>query len=130
MAKGDDYDVGYGKPPKSGQFKPGNSGNPKGRPKAPPKVEDLIAREANRKIAITLAGAKVTLSQAEVMVKALMQKAMKGDIACAKVILLGLQAYPHPPEDGALINEHELSLLKEVLAEAAEPEDPQGAKAP
>lgn len=29
-----DYDVGYGKPPKSGQFKPGKSGNPKGRPRS------------------------------------------------------------------------------------------------
>lgn len=27
------YKVGYGKPPKSGQFKPGQSGNSKGRPK-------------------------------------------------------------------------------------------------
>ena len=32
MSKHKDYDVGYGKPPKSGQFKPGQSGNPKGRP--------------------------------------------------------------------------------------------------
>ena len=28
-----DYEVGYGKPPKSKRFKPGASGNPKGRPK-------------------------------------------------------------------------------------------------
>jgi hypothetical protein len=28
-----EYKVGYGKPPRSGQFKRGNSGNPKGRPK-------------------------------------------------------------------------------------------------
>ena len=27
------YEVGYGKPPKSTQFKPGRSGNPKGRTK-------------------------------------------------------------------------------------------------
>lgn len=27
-----DYEVGYGKPPKSGQFKKGQSGNPRGRP--------------------------------------------------------------------------------------------------
>lgn len=27
-------DVGYGKPPKRTQFKPGQSGNPKGRPRA------------------------------------------------------------------------------------------------
>lgn len=32
-AQGDDYAVGYGRPPKVTQFKPGQSGNPKGRPK-------------------------------------------------------------------------------------------------
>ncbi|MGA2795658.1 MAG: DUF5681 domain-containing protein [Roseiarcus sp.] len=30
------YDVGYCKPPKSGQFKPGQSGNPHGKPKKQP----------------------------------------------------------------------------------------------
>ncbi len=25
--------IGYGRPPKAGQFKPGQSGNPQGRPK-------------------------------------------------------------------------------------------------
>ena len=28
-----DYKIGYGKPPKQHQFKPGNNANPKGRPK-------------------------------------------------------------------------------------------------
>ena len=28
-----DYEVGYAKPPQEGRFKPGRSGNPKGRPK-------------------------------------------------------------------------------------------------
>jgi hypothetical protein len=32
-ANGADYVVGYGKPPKSGQFRPGQSGNPGGRPR-------------------------------------------------------------------------------------------------
>ena len=30
-----DYEVGYGKPPKHSRFKPGQSGNPKGRPRVP-----------------------------------------------------------------------------------------------
>jgi hypothetical protein len=30
------YDVGYGKPPAKGQFKPGQSGNPGGRRKGQP----------------------------------------------------------------------------------------------
>jgi hypothetical protein len=29
------YDIGYGKPPKHSQFPKGKSGNPNGRPKAP-----------------------------------------------------------------------------------------------
>ena len=32
-ANGATFEVGYGKPPKSGQFKPGRSGNPGGRPR-------------------------------------------------------------------------------------------------
>ena len=28
-----DYEIGYGKPPKQTRFKPGQSGNPRGRPK-------------------------------------------------------------------------------------------------
>ena len=118
MPQSGDYEVGYGKPPKSGQFKPGQSGNPKGRPKAPPTFEDLIAKEANKKITLTVGGAKVQLTQAEVVAKALMQKAMKGDIAAAKLVVMGLQAFPHEAGGETSITEHELALLMEVLGEA------------
>lgn len=35
----DDENVGHGKPPKHAQFKPGRSGNPKGRPRKIPRAE-------------------------------------------------------------------------------------------
>lgn len=38
------FSIGYKKPPKETQFKPGVSGNPKGRPKKV-KQEELIAKQ-------------------------------------------------------------------------------------
>ena len=43
-----DYEIGYGKPPRNGRFKPGVSGNAKGRPKRGPLVADeIISRVLN-----------------------------------------------------------------------------------
>lgn len=53
------YEVGYGKPPSATRFKPGQSGNPHGRPKGskniqPPigenTLQDIILKEAYRPI--------------------------------------------------------------------------------
>ena len=49
----DAYAIGYGRPPTSTQFRPGRSGNPKGRTKKGRANKDLIARETlEQKIAI------------------------------------------------------------------------------
>lgn len=40
----DDYEVGYGKPPISGQFKKGQSGNPSGRAKKGPTHKGVLSK--------------------------------------------------------------------------------------
>lgn len=47
-----DYEIGYKKPPKHTQFKPGQSGNPKGRPRKPQTIEDATIQALNQKIKI------------------------------------------------------------------------------
>lgn len=120
---GDEYEVGYGKPPKGSQFKPGQSGNPKGRPKAAPKLDELIAKEAAKLIKVTTEGQTVMLTQGEVVIKALFQKAMKSDLVAAKLVLTAMQALPEAPETEAVIGDHELALLRELLDELS-PEPP------
>jgi hypothetical protein len=52
----DDYEIGYGKPPKSGQFKKGISGNPSGRPKKPTDSVSVLMRELDSKFTINESG--------------------------------------------------------------------------
>ena len=46
----DSYEIGYGKPPKHIQFKKGQSGNPKGRPKKPKNLAALILKTFGDKV--------------------------------------------------------------------------------
>lgn len=66
----DDDEVGYCKPPKKSQWKPKQSGNPKGRPKrSPPKISVDIAEIVRRLDAelIQVRGRKVPRRELELM---------------------------------------------------------------
>jgi hypothetical protein len=51
-----DYAVGYKKPPRQSQFKPGQSGNAKGRPKHLSTPGDVVRKQFRKKITITMGG--------------------------------------------------------------------------
>lgn len=87
----DAYKVGYGKPPKSTQFKKGRSGNPKGRPKKQVSLTSAIHKAAMKKVSVkTAAGTKKT-SVLEVIIERLFNDAAKGDAPSRKVALKLLQ---------------------------------------
>lgn len=74
-----EHKVGYANPPKHTQFKKGQSGNPKGRPKGAKGVKASLRRELESKITVREGGKEVKLSKAEVLAKSLMTDALKGD---------------------------------------------------
>lgn len=45
-----DYEVGYGRPPKETQFKKGQSGNPKGRPKGSRNFKTYVQQVLNKPV--------------------------------------------------------------------------------
>ena len=83
---GGHYKVGYCKPPKDTQFKKGQSGNQRGRPKgAVNKVTEEsilthVAREAYREVSVNDGTKTLTLPLVIVSIRSLMQKAAKGDL--------------------------------------------------
>jgi len=67
-------EVGKGKPPKDKQFKPGQSGNPAGRPKKLPELDQLLAD--------VFGG-----DEMEQILRAMYTRALKGDTRAAEIIL-------------------------------------------
>jgi hypothetical protein len=98
-------EVGYGKPPKHTQFKPGRSGNPNGRPKGTKNLKTDLIEELSERVAITENGRPLKVSKQRLMVKALTAKAVKGDTKAAS-ILIGLlaQTMGLDPQDGAKVD--------------------------
>lgn len=81
------YAVGYAKPPKKTQFKPGHSGNPKGRPKGVKNLATDLEEELSEKLLVTEAGKQHAVTKQRAMLKALVAKALKGDVRAAGTLL-------------------------------------------
>ena len=79
MATSPDYEVGYGRPPRTSQFKSGQSGNPKGRPKGSKNLQTYLDEELNRRIPVTQNGETRMMPKVQVAVVQQVDKAVKGD---------------------------------------------------
>jgi len=82
-----DYDVGYGRPPKQYQFKPGESGYPAGRPKGAKNQATLLHDILHRKITILDRGRKRSVPLIEAMLLKFAEGALKGDPKSAAFLL-------------------------------------------
>lgn len=72
------YEVGYRRPPKASQFRPGSSGNPKGRPKRFPSVEEMFAAELNRSLTIQSAEGATRIPMKVALIRQFLKLAAKG----------------------------------------------------
>jgi hypothetical protein len=83
-----DHDkVGYGKPPKHSRFKPGESGNPRGRPKGTRNLRTDLRDELRERIPLREGQAEKRVSKQRALIKSLMAKAIKGDTRAANLLL-------------------------------------------
>lgn len=95
-----DFEVGYGKPPKHTRFKKGKSGNPTGRPKKAQDFDAALLREARSPITINENGRQVRLSKHDVIIKQLINNAMKGKNSDLRMFR---EAYREACEKAALL---------------------------
>jgi hypothetical protein len=80
---GGDYKVGPGRPPKEYQFKPGQSGNPKGARRKPrslvPDLKALLERALNRRVTLRQGEHERIITKAEAGIEQLVNQFAKGD---------------------------------------------------
>lgn len=78
--------VGYGHPPRHTQFKKGQSGNPKGRPRGSLNIATILARTLREKVVVNENGRRRTITKLEAAVKQIVNKAAAGDAAAIKYL--------------------------------------------
>ncbi len=81
------YEVGYGRPPKKSRFKPGQSGNPKGRPKGAKNEVTILREIMNRLIEIREGGRPRKISVLAAILLKFAESALKGDAKSATFLL-------------------------------------------
>ena len=70
--------VGYGQPPERTRFKPGQSGNPRGRPKGTLNMATVLERTLKEKVVVNENGKRKVVTKLEAAVKQLANQAASG----------------------------------------------------
>lgn len=124
--------VGYKNPPKKSQFKPGVSGNPKGRPKRDPvAVSDVIKTTLDATVQYTERGRTKTITRTEASLMKLVQNAVNGDLKAADA-LLEFRVHAGRHGGGAIETIEILNSLDSYLGQTAQEtsEDSNGGQSP
>lgn len=114
-----DYEVGYKKPPKDTRFKPGQSGNPRGRPKGTKNLRTDLEEELTEKILVREGDQPKSVSKQRAVVKSIVARALKGDARAGSLLVSMMTRLLDTGED-APQEEDDLSLDDLEILEAFE----------
>lgn len=109
------FEVGYRKPPKAHWFKPGQSGNPNGRPKKKGlgSVEEIIRDELTRTVTVTENGKPSKLPVGRLLARQFIAQAFKGN-AKAFTTAMKLIETIKPSEEDLALREEKMKLARQL----------------
>jgi hypothetical protein len=82
-----DYEVGFGRPPRSTQFRKGTSGNPKGRPRGSKSLSTIVKETLDEKVVVRENGRCGRITKRAAMIKQQANKAVSGDQRAARYLI-------------------------------------------
>jgi Family of unknown function (DUF5681) len=111
--------VGYGCPPVATRFKPGQSGNPRGRPKGSKGVDQVLRQALDRRVPDPRRGGRHTVSMLELIVEGLVLAAARRDPRMIRLLvgLVDRYAPSGAPQPASLeIEAKDKDILDEYVA--------------
>jgi hypothetical protein len=114
---------GYGQPPVATRFKPGKSGNPKGRPKGSRNILSALTEVYTDDVVVREGDKKRRISRLEALSRKQMELGLKGDQRAAEAAFrtareIGLldqpPSDPQPDYDLTVLTDEELDLLDKL----------------
>jgi hypothetical protein len=111
-----DYAKGYCRPPQSGKFKPGQSGNPAGKVKGQPSIKQVLLEEAARLVKVKVGDTVEHHGKERMMIGGLLDRAARSDVAAARLyfsLRFQIMGPSEPPiEAETPLTAEELEILK------------------
>jgi hypothetical protein len=83
----DEDAVGYGRPPKHSRFKPGQSGNPAGRPRRKRNMESLVKLALSQSVTVTRGGKRRRIPAEQAILLRLAEMGLSGDLQAMRLLL-------------------------------------------
>lgn len=114
----DDNEGGYKKPPTSAQFKTGQSGNPKGRPKGSRNLKTDLVAISQRAISVRENGKTRRMSQQKAMLLSAYSKAIQGDQRAASTLInltLRILESAEPSQDSNEVSDVDTLIVDNFL---------------
>jgi Family of unknown function (DUF5681) len=99
---GEPRTVGCRRPPRGAPFRPGQSGNPQGRPKGARNLSTVVRAALNEKVAVTENGRKKRITKLEAAIKQLVNRAASGEARATDKVIALAEADENRPAEPAV----------------------------
>jgi Family of unknown function (DUF5681) len=118
MSTNDGAEGGYGRPPKDKRFKPGRSGNPKGRPKGARNLRTDLSHLLKKRVAIREDGELRHVSRQEAMLLSLYAKAIQGDTRASSqlfTMLMKIENHDSAASKPDVVTDNDRAIIDDFL---------------